>query len=71
VVTLDNTATGAPVEYRASESSGFTGAAWLPYATAPLFTLSPGNATKRVYLQVRDAAGTPSTPKSDTITLAQ
>jgi len=69
-VTLNNAATGAPTEYRASERSDFAGASWLPYSTAPAFELSPGNATKRVYIQLRNAAGT-SVARSDTINLAE
>ena len=57
VVALNNTATGSPTEYQASESSSFAGVTWQPYAAAPSFTLSSGNGVKRVYLRVRDAAG--------------
>jgi hypothetical protein len=70
-VTLDNTASGSPTEYRASESSTFAGAVWRPYAPAPSFELSAGVATKRVYFQLRNAAGATSTVTSDTIILAQ
>jgi hypothetical protein len=70
-VTLNNTASGAPTEYRASESSTFAGAVWLPYAPAPTFELSAGVATKRVYFQLRNAAGAISTVASDTIGLTQ
>jgi hypothetical protein len=70
-VTLNHVASGAPTEYRASESSTFAGAAWLPYVPAPAFTLSSGTATKRVYLQLRNAAGVPSLVRSDTIVLYQ
>ena len=71
-VTLNNTTSGAaPTHYRASESSAFTGAAWLPYSTAPSFDLSAGNATKRVYFQLRDAEGAISNFLSDTIVLSQ
>jgi hypothetical protein len=69
-VTLDHTASGAPVEYQASESVTFAGAPWLPYTPAPVFTLSGGNAVKRVYLQLRNAAGA-STVRNDTITLRE
>ena len=70
-VTLDNTGTGSPTEYRASESSTFAGAVWLPYAVAPTFELSAGAATKRVYFQLRNAAGAISGVTSDTINLTQ
>ena len=69
LITLNNIATGSPTEYQASESSSFAGAAWQPYATAPSFTLSAGNGTKRVYFQVRSATGTASAARTDTITL--
>ncbi len=67
-VTLDNVCTNTPTEYMASESPGFEGASWLPYATAPAFTLSQGNGIKTVYLKVRNAAGE-SSGASDTIVL--
>ncbi len=70
-VSLNNVATGAPTEYRASQSSTFTGAAWMSYSPAPTFVLSAGNVTKRVYIQVRNAAGVPSTVRSDTILLSE
>ena len=68
-VTLNNTTANSPTEYRASESSVFTGAAWLPYASAPSFELSPGGDTKRVYFQTRNGAGV-SAVRSDTIILS-
>ena len=71
VVTLNNTATGSPTEYQASEGSSFAGATWQPYAAAPSFTLSSGNGVKRVYLRVRNAAGAVSVARNDTITLNQ
>src|SRR6185295_14856489 len=70
-VTLKNVASNNPTEYRASESATFVGAAWLPYSEAPSFELSPGTATKRVYLQLRNAAGALSVVRSDTIVLFQ
>ena len=69
-VTLNNTASNSPTQYRASEQANFAGAPWLPYSTAPSFELSPGNATKRVYIQARNLAGQ-STSRSDTINLVQ
>ena len=68
-VTLDNTATNVPVDYMASESASFTGAAWQPYGTAPAFTLSFGVGTRTVYFKVRDAALVESGVVSDTIFL--
>jgi len=68
-VTLNNTATNDPAEYIASESSSFTGAQWLPYASAPSFTLSPVPGTKRVYFKVRSPYGESAVVR-DTIVLA-
>jgi hypothetical protein len=65
-VTLNNTCTGSPTHYMASESSSFSGASWQTYSTAPSFTLSSGNGTKTVYLKVKNAAGE-STVISDSI----
>ena len=70
-VTLNNVASNGPTEYLASESATFAGASWLPYSAAPSFQLSPGTATKRVYLQLRNAAGAVSIVRSDTIVLHQ
>jgi hypothetical protein len=56
-VTLNNTCTGAPTQYCASESETFTGASWRTYAVAPTFTLSSDNGPKAVYFKVRNAAG--------------
>ena len=63
---LNNTCTGNPTHYMASESAGFTGASWLPYATAPSFTLSAGSGTKTVYFKVKSDLGE-STAVSDDI----
>jgi murein DD-endopeptidase MepM/ murein hydrolase activator NlpD len=68
-VTLNNTATGNPTQYIASESSTFSGATWQTYSTAPSFTLSPGNGTKTVYFKVRNSAGVESPVVSDSIIL--
>jgi len=65
MVTLDNTSSGAPLEYMASEASDFSGPTWEPYDTAPIFTLSSGGTTT-VYFRVRNAAGE-SASVSDTI----
>ncbi len=56
-VTLNNTATGNPTQYMASQFSSFPGDAWQTYSTSPTFTLSEGNGTKTVYLKARNAAG--------------
>ncbi|MCX7048805.1 MAG: InlB B-repeat-containing protein [Candidatus Sumerlaeota bacterium] len=67
VVTLNNACTGDPIEYMASESSHFHGAVWMPYSSAPSFTLSLSGDAKRVYLTVRNASGFESLVSSDTI----
>jgi len=67
-VTLNNTATGSPTQYMASESSSFNGTSWQTYSTAPSFTLSSGNATKTVYFKVKNSTGE-STAVSDSIAL--
>lgn len=69
-VTLNNSASGNPTEYMASESSRFSGGNWKPYSAAPRFTLSSGNGTKTVYLKLRNSAGE-SAARTDTIKLAQ
>jgi subtilase family serine protease len=69
-VTLNNTATGFPTYYIASQSSTFDGAAWKPYSTAPLFTLSGANGPKTVYFKVKNAGGV-SAKASDSIVLAR
>jgi len=56
-VTLNNSTTGKPTSYQASESSKFTGATWKTYSTKPSFTLSAGVGTKTVYFKVKNAAG--------------
>ena len=67
-VTLNNSCSGTPTQYLASELSDFSGASWQPYSTAPSFVLSSGNGTKTVYFKVMNAAGVSGT-MSDTITL--
>ena len=67
-VTLNNTCTGSPTQYMASESSSFSGAAWQTYSTSPSFMLSSGNALKTVWFKVKNAAGESGTA-SDTITV--
>ena len=68
-VTLNNICTGDPIWYMASESSLFDDASWQPYAAAPEFALSGEGGRKTVYLKVKNAAGTVSSIKTDTITL--
>ena len=67
VVTLNNSYSGTPTSYMASESAGFSGASWLPYSSAPAFTLSAGNGTKTVYFIVKNVADMVSAVASDTI----
>jgi len=67
-VFLNNTTTGTPTRYKASESPTFAGATWHPYSRNPSFTLGAGAGTKTVYFRVRNAAGQ-STVKQDTIKL--
>ena len=52
-VTLDNSVTGQPTQYRARESPDFKGAKWENYKKAPVFSLSAGVGKKTVYFQVR------------------
>ena len=68
IVTLNNTATISPTQYRASEDPNFTGASWQAYSTAPKFTLSAGGGTKTVYFEVQNSAGS-SQPANGTIEL--
>ena len=68
-VTLNNTTSGNPTQYMASESSTFSGASWQPYSAAPSFTLSAGSGAKTVYFKVQNTAGV-STAASASITVA-
>ena len=71
-VILNNSCSGGPAYYMASESSAFTGAVWLSYGSAPAFKIaSGGNGTKTVYFKVKNAAGVQSAVKSDTILLQE
>jgi hypothetical protein len=56
-ITLNNSCTGNPTQYMASESSSFTSAVWKTYSIAPSFTLSSGNGTKTVYFKVKNGGG--------------
>jgi metallophosphoesterase (TIGR03768 family) len=61
LVKLNNTVAGStPTHYLASESSSFSGAVWLPWSKAPIFTMSPTPGTKTVYFKVKDGSGTES-----------
>jgi len=66
-VILNNTVGGStPVEYMASESSSFSGAAWQPYSQAPYFTLNPSTTgSTTVYFKVKDGSGTQSAVASE------
>jgi hypothetical protein len=70
-VFLNNRCGGSPVAFMASESATFSGAIWKPYATAPVFVVSPGNGNKRVYVKIKNNAGQESAPVSDTIVLRE
>jgi hypothetical protein len=52
-VTLDNTVSGQPTQFRASERADFRDADWQAYTQAPVFQLSAGPGKKSVYFQVR------------------
>lgn len=65
LVTFDNSCTGTPVEYLASESEAFTGAAWQPYAASPAFSLSPGVGPRTVYFKVRNGGGESAVASDD------
>ncbi len=69
-VKLNNTCSGEPTEYMASQYDDFNDATWRPYSTAPNFTLVAGNPmyTAVVYFKVRNATGE-SDPVSDSITV--
>ncbi len=53
-------ATSGVTEMLVSESAGFAGASWQPFAAAAPFSLSAGDGTKTVYARFRDAAGNAS-----------
>lgn len=55
-ITLQINAAGA-TQMRIANTSSFTGASWEAYATSRAWVLSPGDALKTVYLQLRDDAG--------------
>ncbi|MFZ0928018.1 MAG: C1 family peptidase [Syntrophobacteraceae bacterium] len=67
-VTLNNTATGNPTLYMASQSSTFSGATWKTYSASPSFALSAGDGPKIVYFKVKNLAGV-SNMMSTAITL--
>ena len=67
---LNNTATGSPTHYIASESLSFTGATWQTYLAEPDFTLSAGNGEKTVYFKVKDGSNNSSNTVSDSILLS-
>lgn len=67
-VTLNNTVTGSPTHYMASESSTFKRARWKTYTGAPKFRLSSRKETKTVYFKIRNAKGK-SSVVSDSIIL--
>lgn len=62
----DNSGTVAQME---CSNDGVTYAAAVPYATSLAWTLATGDGVKTVYVRFLDAAGNPSAPATDTITL--
>jgi hypothetical protein len=52
-VSLNNSISGQPTHYRASERADFQGAEWMAWSAAPEFQLSAGPGKKLVYFQVR------------------
>jgi hypothetical protein len=52
-VHLNYVVSGHPNQYRVSENPDISNAPWQPYSAEPVFTLTPGNGKKTVYLQVR------------------
>jgi len=58
------------LEVQLSNSSGFAGATWQPFATPLAWVLTPGDGTKTVYARFRDPAGNVSTFIQANITLA-
>jgi hypothetical protein len=69
-VTLNNTATGSPTHYMASENAGFIGASWQTYSAGPSFTLGAGYGEKTVYFKVKNGNGE-SEAVSDGITFRE
>lgn len=67
-VILNNTATGNPTHYKASQRPDFRGVKWLPYSQSPVFNLTPSNGRKTIYFKVRTATQV-SADTRDTITL--
>jgi formylglycine-generating enzyme required for sulfatase activity len=57
VVALNNICLLDPTDYMASEDPDFSGASWLPYDSAPSFSLTAALGTATVYFKVRNAAG--------------
>ncbi|HBF33256.1 TPA: hypothetical protein DDW35_01705 [Candidatus Sumerlaeota bacterium] len=73
-VTLYSTCTGSPDLYKASEQSDFSDvSSWSTYDGSALsFTLSGGDASKKVYFKVKNSStGQESVAVSDSITLSQ
>lgn len=68
-VNLQNTVSGTPTMYKASESPTFTGATWKTYSNKPSFTLSAGPGYKTVYFKVKNGSGQQSAVVNDRIKL--
>jgi hypothetical protein len=70
VVKLNNVATNSPTHYMASEDSGFVGATWQTYSTAPSFALGSGRGIKKVYFKVKNIFGESGVWVDEILTLA-
>ncbi len=58
IVTLSHTVTGStPAQYMVSESPGFVGASWMPYAKAPAYATRTTPGDKTIYFKVKDGSG--------------
>lgn len=70
-VTLNNSVSGADSEtvYMASEDPDFWGAEWLPYDSAPTFSINPVDGVKTIYFKVRNGSHVESSVAIDTITI--
>lgn len=61
---------GSGVSQMRVSNDNATWSSWVTYATSYAWSLTPGDGTKTVYVQYRDALGNTSASYSDTITLA-
>ncbi len=54
-VTVSIDATTTPTHYRIAENGSFSDTEWIVYTETIQYTLSPGNGTKTIYVQVKNA----------------